>query len=72
MVHDPKRSVQDIAGVSGGGLEDDREAIDSEAPVTRDVAHDHAPRKRVRKLNDKEVAPSNDPTRTVTGDSDTE
>jgi hypothetical protein len=72
MVHDPKRPAQDIAGVSGGGLEADRDVLDSSEPVTRDVADDRAPRKRVRNLNDKEVAPANDPTRTVTGDGDTE
>jgi hypothetical protein len=65
MVQDPKRPVQDIAGVSGGGLESDRDQKPVE-PVTRNVAEDRGVRKRVGKLNEKDVASTDDPTRKVT------
>jgi hypothetical protein len=67
MVQDPKRPVQDIAGVAGGGLEDDRDRTPSVEPVTRTVTDDRGLRKRVGKLNDKEIAPADDATRTITG-----
>ena len=72
MVQDPKRPVQDIAGVSGGGLEDDRDRVATSDPVVRDVAEDRRGRKRAKdiELNDNDVAPPDDRTRTVTGESD--
>ena len=63
------RPVQDIAGVVGGGLEDDRDLTPSAEPepVTRTVSDDRGVPKRVPELNDKEIASKDDPTRTITG-----
>jgi hypothetical protein len=58
MDQERRSPTQDIAGVSGGGLEEDRDQTPSVEPITREQADDHgAPKRRSSKLNDKPVAP---------------
>ena len=71
MDQDRRRDADDIqglAGVSGGGLEEDRDRTPTAEPVTRTVAEDRGKPRRVGNLNDKAVASTDDPTRTVTGE----
>lgn len=72
MVHDPSRPSQDIAGIAGGGLEDDRDRTTSDEPVTRTETDDRSRSKRVGNLNDRAIASDDDPTRTITGTPDKE
>lgn len=60
-----RRPVQDIAGVAGGGLEEDR---DRNPMLDRDrsVAHDEGAKKPVGDLNKKPVSGGDDDTRTIT------
>ena len=65
-----RRPVQDIAGVAGGGLEEDRDrnpALERD-PLERDrsVAHDEGAKKPVGDLNEKPVSSGDDDTRTIT------
>jgi hypothetical protein len=57
MDQERRRPTQDIAGVAGGGLEEDRDATPSVEPVTREDADDRGAPKRGVKLNEKPVAP---------------
>jgi hypothetical protein len=60
-----RRPVQDIAGVSGGGLEEDRDRnplLDED----RSVADDDGVKKPVGDLNKKPVSGGKDSTRTIT------
>lgn len=62
-----RRPVQDIAGVAGGGLEEERDRTPSVDTEPRGVADDRPSRRKiVDELNDNEVAPPNDDTRTIT------
>jgi hypothetical protein len=67
MMAQDNRPVQDIAGVAGGGLESDRDPIPAVEPDPRSTADDRGVPKRVEQLNDKDIAPKGDRTRTITG-----
>ena len=66
-----RRPTQDLAGVAGGGLEEDRDPnpfLERDRSVANDepVVHDKGAKKPVGDLNDKPISSGDDDTRTIT------